>query len=103
MLALTPTAAEAIDAIVADSELPESAGLRISAQHPSTSNGNGPQADLLLDVVSAPDPDDTSVDGTPLYVDSATADLLADKVLDAEMAGSKVEFTLRQQSPDDDG
>jgi Fe-S cluster assembly iron-binding protein IscA len=99
MLALTQTAAEAVHTIVAKSELPDSAGLRLQAEHDS-SNGNGPSG-LVLDVVLAPDPDDTVVDGAPLYVDSAAADLLADQVLDAELEADDIRFSLRPQPLDD--
>ena len=99
MLALTQNAAEAVHTIVAKSELPDSAGLRLQAEHDS-SNGNGPSG-LVLDVVLAPDPDDTVVDGAPLYVDSAAADLLADQVLDAELEADDIRFSLRPQPLDD--
>jgi iron-sulfur cluster assembly protein len=100
MLALTPTAVEAVHSIVDDSELPESAGLRLQAEHDSR-NGNGPSTGLVLNVVLAPNPDDTVIDDAPLYVDSAAADLLADQVLDAELAGSDIHFSLRPQPLDD--
>jgi iron-sulfur cluster assembly protein len=97
MLAVTPNAAEALHTIVANSDLPDSAGLKLQA-HPEQTNGHGPTSNLFLDVVLAPDPDDTMVDGAPLYVDSAAADLLADKVLDAEIGGEDIEFSIRPQS-----
>jgi iron-sulfur cluster assembly protein len=99
MLAVTPDAAEALHTIVANAELPDTAGLKLQAHHES-SNGHGPSTNLFLDVVLAPDRDDTRVDGAPLYIDSAAADLLADKVLDAEVNGDgaeDIEFSIRPQ------
>jgi iron-sulfur cluster assembly protein len=97
MLAVTPDAAEALHTIVANAELPDTAGLKLQAR-PEANNGHGPSTNLFLDVVLAPDPDDTRVDGAPLYVDSAAADLLADKVLDAEVnGGDDIEFSIRPQ------
>jgi iron-sulfur cluster assembly protein len=99
MLALTPNAAEALHAIVANAELPDTAGLKLQARLESN-NGHGPETNLFLDVVLAPDPDDTRVDGAPLYVDSTAANLLADKVLDAEVSGDgedDIEFSIRPQ------
>jgi iron-sulfur cluster assembly protein len=97
MLALTANAAEAVHTIVDNSELPESAGLRLQTERDSR-NGHGPTTALVLDVVLAPDPDDTVLEGAPLYVDAAAADLLADQVLDAELAGSDIRFSLRPQA-----
>jgi iron-sulfur cluster assembly protein len=97
MFAVTPDAAEALQTIVANAELPDTAGLKLQA-HPESNNGHGPTTNLFLDVVLAPDPDDTRVDGAPLYVDSAAADLLADKVLDADVSGDgaeNIEFSIR--------
>jgi iron-sulfur cluster assembly protein len=96
MLALTPNAVEAVEAIIAQSDVPDGAAVRITA-HSGSMNGTGPQMALLLDVVTDPDPDDAVVEGTPLYVDSATADVLADKVLDAEIEDERVKFTVHPQ------
>jgi iron-sulfur cluster assembly protein len=102
MLAVTPNAAEALQTIVANSELPDTAGLKLQATIASN-NGHGPQTNLFLDVVLAPDPDDTRVDGAPLYVDSAAADMLADKVLDAEVGSDDIEFSIKPQAEEELG
>jgi Fe-S cluster assembly iron-binding protein IscA len=101
MLALTPDAAEAVQMIVGSSELPESAGLRLQAQ-PVSGNGSGPMTLLVLDVVPAPEPDDTVVEGAPLYVDPDATDLVDDQVLDVEVGGEDVHFSMHPQGPDQD-
>jgi iron-sulfur cluster assembly protein len=100
MLALTPSAAEAVHTIVGDSELPDSAGLRLQAQ-PVSGNGSGPMTLLVLDVVLAPEPDDTVVSGAPLYLDPAASDLVDDQVLDVEESGEDIHFSMHPQAPDD--
>jgi Fe-S cluster assembly iron-binding protein IscA len=102
MLAVTDDAVQALDTIVANSELPDTAGLKLQAR-PESNNGHGPTPSLFLDVVLAPDPDDTRIDGAPLYVDSAAADLLADKVLDAEVHSDDIEFSIRSQAEEELG
>jgi iron-sulfur cluster assembly protein len=101
MLSLTPSAAEVVDEIVAQEELPETAGLRITSENSGgmeTTNGNGPQRGLRLSVVAEPELDDEQIDGAQIYVESGeTAEMLDDKVLDAEFEGSEVRFTLTHQ------
>ena len=99
LLALTPNAAEAVHMIVQNSELPETAGLRLQAQA-ERGNGSGPTTLLVLDVVPAPEPDDTVVDGAPLYVDPDATELVDDQVLDVEVGGEDVQFSIHPQSPD---
>ena len=96
MLTITPTAAEALDSIVASvPDAPASAGLRIS---PSSENGN--QAGFSLHLAIEPEPGDQVVAGAehPVFVDSAVADELDDKVLDAQVEGNQVGFMLAQAS-----
>jgi iron-sulfur cluster assembly protein len=95
MVALTPTAAEAVEAIVSQSELPDSAGLRIATQ-PVSENSSGPQAELRLDLVTEPEPEDAVVEGTPLFVEPATAELLEDMVIDADFKENQIQFSIRQ-------
>jgi iron-sulfur cluster assembly protein len=96
MVALTPTAAEAVEAIVSQSELPDTAGLRIATQ-PVSENSSGPQAELRLDLVTEPEPEDAVVEGTPLYVEPATAELLENMVIDADLKENQIQFSIRQQ------
>lgn len=100
MLALTPTAHELVDSIVSNENLPETAGLRItSEQSPAADEGDGPHRDLRLSVVEKPESGDQLIEGSHVYVESGeTAELLEDKVLDADVSGEEVRFSLLQQA-----
>ena len=100
MLELTPTAAEVVNAIVSQQELPETGCLRITSEQAALPSEDGTEGvrDIRLSVVDAPEGDDQAVDGAPVYVESgATADLLDDKVLDAAVEGQEVSFRLAMQ------
>jgi iron-sulfur cluster assembly protein len=105
MLALTETAAEVVDSIVSNESLPETAGLRITIDNAaSDSNSEGPVRDLRLAVVEEPESGDELIDGAQIYVEPGeTAELLDDKVLDADVSGNEVRFTLLQQAGPDSG
>jgi iron-sulfur cluster assembly protein len=105
MLALTPTATEVVESIVSNDELPETAGLRItSEENPAAGNSHGPRRDLRLAIVEEPETGDELIEGTQIYVEPGeTADLLDDKVLDAEVSGEEVRFSLLQQEGSDPG
>jgi len=105
MLALTPTAAEVVESIVTNDELPETAGLRItSEENPAAGNSHGPRRDLRLAIVEEPEPTDELIEGTQIYVEPGeTAELLEDKVLDADVSGEEVRFSLLQQDGSDTG
>lgn len=98
MLALTPNAAQAVEAIVAQPDAPEGAVLRITSE-PSV-EGSEPIRDLRLAVVDAPEEDDLQVQGLALAVEPDTADFLEDKVLDADISAGNVQFSLYAQAPD---
>jgi Fe-S cluster assembly iron-binding protein IscA len=92
MLTITPTAAEALDAVVASvPDAPQSAGLRIA---PSSADNGQPRFSLHL--ATEPEPGDQIVEGAehPVFVDAAVAEELDDKVLDAQIEGDQVGFTL---------
>lgn len=97
MLTLTPTAAQAVEAIVSRPELPDSAGLRISAPAPAQDSA-APSGNLQMGVVEAPQPDDQIVEGASLYLEQGTAEFLDDKVLDADVEGDQVRFTFSEQA-----
>jgi iron-sulfur cluster assembly protein len=81
MLTLTDTAAEAIRAIVADSEFDDDqAGLRFSL-----AAAEGDEAQLLVALVpeAADGDEDVEADGAHVFLDEPTSMILADKVLDA--------------------
>lgn len=95
MLTITQTAAEAIDTIVASApDVPDTAGLRIA-------QGVGPDGRdaLALSLVGAPEPDDQVIEAqnASVFLESETATLLDDKVLDARVEGGQVGFVLTEQ------
>ena len=96
MLALTQNAAQAVEAIVSRSELPDSAGLRISAPPPAQDSPQ-PSGSLQMGVVEAPQPDDEVVEGASLYLEQEAAQFLDDKVLDADVEGDQVRFSFAEQ------
>jgi Fe-S cluster assembly iron-binding protein IscA len=100
MLALTPTAAEVVNAIVSQEGLPRTAGVRLTIDHAgSRSNGAGPGRDIRLSVVEEPEADDEVVEGAPLYIEPGpTAEMLDDKVLDADIRGQEIQFRLVNQA-----
>lgn len=90
MLSVTPIAAEAIEALV--SGAPESAGVRIARGAPPTDTGG----ELQLSVVEEPVPGDQLLPEAHVYVDSEVAPLLDDKVLDADVQGETIRFSLHE-------
>jgi iron-sulfur cluster assembly protein len=93
VLTLTDTAAEAIRGIVAAPELPDGAGLRIATQ---------PDAEAAsLEVSVAESPADTdqvvSEAGARVFVEAEAVPLLDDKLLDAEIEGTRVGFMLTER------
>jgi Fe-S cluster assembly iron-binding protein IscA len=101
MLAMTEQAAELVESIVGGAEMPDTAVLRITTQA-SDSNGSGPAHELQLELVSAPPEDDVIVEDVPISVQPAAADLLDDKVLDAEVDDEGVHFRLYGRPDDED-
>jgi len=91
MLQVTDTAAEAVKAILAESELPSGGGLRIAV------NESDEAVDLSLD--EAPAEGDTVVgDGdAKIFLDESSAAVLADKVLDAHGHDDHFHFELLEQ------
>lgn len=94
MLAITDTAAEAIRGIVAAPELPDGAGLRIATQP-----GAGEAATLEVSVAETPADTDQVVDesGARVFVEADAVPLLDDKLLDAQIEGTRVGFMLMEQ------
>lgn len=100
MLALTPTAAEAVEAIVTQPEAPEGAVLRISSEEGEPDAGGEETRDLQLSIVDAPAEDDVRVQGIAISVEPETLGFLDDKVLDAEISDGGVRFRLYLQPPE---
>jgi iron-sulfur cluster assembly protein len=93
MLVLTDHAMQVISSLVDHPELPEGAGLRISTP------GNGTQP-LAVTTAAAPETEDQIVEdqGARVFLDPGAAELLDDKVLDAEVTDSgAVQFLLAIQ------
>jgi iron-sulfur cluster assembly protein len=97
VLTLTPTAAEVVRTLVEQSPAPASGGLRIAA---GAESGEG--VPLEISIVDEPDPSDERVEqeGATVYLDANAAELLDDKLLDAQVAEDHVTFTLREDDGD---
>jgi iron-sulfur cluster assembly protein len=98
MLALTTHAAEAINGLLASSELPEGSGLCISM---STDSEQG----LALELSLADGPKESEQvvqdQGANVFLEPELASYLEDKLLDAEVAENQVNFTLNEQDEDE--
>jgi Fe-S cluster assembly iron-binding protein IscA len=96
VLTLTPTAAEVVRHLVEESPSPDSGGLRIAAGEVT---GEGVPLELSL-VVEPQDADETiEQEGATVYLDPNAAELLDDKLLDAQVAEDRVTFVLREDEP----
>ena len=96
MLALTQDAVEAVETIVTQAEASDDAVLRVSVAE-SDGNGSASVHELQLALADEPEADDVVMDEVPLAVEPETLPLLEDKVLDADLAGGDVEFSLYLQ------
>ena len=101
MLTLTPTAAEVVRTLVDQSESPESGGLRIAAGESAI---EGVELELELSLVGEPEATDATVEqeGATVYLDPGAAELLDDKLLDAQVAEDHVTFVLREDDADEE-
>ena len=97
MLCITEDAAAAINGIVTSAGLPEGAGLRIT-QELNTEAEDGPRTDLRLSVVAAPEEGDEVLQAERIFIDPGAADLLDDKLLDADVVDQEVQFSLDIQA-----
>ena len=99
MLTLTPTAAEVVRTLVDQSSSFDSGGLRIAASEDGVEG-----VALELSLVGEPEALDETIEqsGATVYLDPEAAELLDDKLLDAQVAEDHVTFVLREDGPDDD-
>jgi iron-sulfur cluster assembly protein len=97
VLCITEDAAAAINGIVSSAGLPEGAGLRIT-QELNTEVEDGPRTDLRLSVVAAPEEGDEVLQAERIFIDPGAADLLDDKLLDADVVDQEVQFSLDVQA-----
>ena len=94
MLTVTDDAVTAIDGILATRDLPDEAGVRVTAEfNPGSGDSAGPE--LQLQVVEAPQPGDQIVDGASVYLEPEAAALLDQRTLDAEKSGETLRFALK--------
>jgi iron-sulfur cluster assembly protein len=94
MLTITPTAAEAIRAIVESTEVPDEGGIRISI-----AQQNGAQASLELAISPAPMEGDEVLEeeGAHVFLDELAAVALDDKSLDAQIEGDQISFGILER------
>ena len=97
MLTITENAEQALDAVAAAENVPEGAGVRIS----QGVGANGQPA-VGLALVPGPQPGDAVVDdaNVPVFVAAEVADMLDDKILDAQVQGEEIAFRLAEQPPE---
>ncbi len=96
MLALTPNAAAAVNALLENPELPDSSGVRL--QPGEDEQG---QAAIGIAIVEAAAAGDEHVSAGPdhdVFVAPEVIELLEDQVLDAEIRDQSVAFTIRPQA-----
>jgi iron-sulfur cluster assembly protein len=97
VLAISEDAAAAIRGIVESQGVPEGAGLRITREE-TTDPGGNTRTDLRLSVVAGPQEGDEVLEAERVFVDPDAADLLDDKLLDADYVGDEVRFSLDVQA-----
>jgi iron-sulfur cluster assembly protein len=97
VLCISEDAAAAIRGIVGASGVPEGAGLRITREV-NTDSGGEPRTDLRLSLVAAPEEGDEVLEEERVFVDPGAADLLDDKLLDADYVDDDVRFSLDVQA-----
>lgn len=95
MLALTEGAAEVIRALTGE---PAAEGVRISA-----ASMDGDQPAFQIEVAEAPKESDAVVEaaGAQLFLEPTALVMLDDKVLDADVDGDQVRFSIMTQAPTD--
>jgi iron-sulfur cluster assembly protein len=97
VLAISEDAATAIRGIVGASGVPEGAGLRITSEVNTEAEGE-PRTDLRLSLVPAPEEGDEVLEAERVFVAPDAAGILDDKLLDADVEGDDVRFTLDVQA-----
>jgi iron-sulfur cluster assembly protein len=97
MLTITSNAADAIRAIVENTDVPEEGGIRISI-----ARQNGAQASLELAISPAPLEGDEVLDaqGAHVFLDELAAVALDDKSLDAQIEGGEISFGILERDGD---
>jgi Fe-S cluster assembly iron-binding protein IscA len=96
MLTITDEAASAIDRILAVREMPDHAGIRITAG-PSGAGDGSEGVGVRMEVTPAPADGDEVLEKAPVFLEAETAQLLDHKLLDAEVSPDGTQFTLHEQ------
>jgi Fe-S cluster assembly iron-binding protein IscA len=102
MLTLTSEATAVIEGILAAPELPEDAGIRIAA----TTDGSSPNSSqpavgaFEMTVAEEPAERDEVIEegGARVFVEGVVADVLNEKILDAQIVNEHVQFSLGEQA-----
>jgi iron-sulfur cluster assembly protein len=97
VLAITEDAAAAINHIVSASGLPQGAGLRITRELNTQVEGEA-RTDLRLSVVDSAEEGDEVLEDAQIFLEPAAAVVLDDKLLDADIVGDEVRFSLDLQA-----
>lgn len=101
MLTLTPDATQAIEQILADANVHESAGLRIEAAAGlQSTNGSQAEASSLRIVIAPEAPGGDEVveqEGARVFIEPTISPFLEDKLLDVAASDGGVAFTLAPQ------
>jgi Fe-S cluster assembly iron-binding protein IscA len=101
MLMVTENAGQAIEALVANAEMPDGSGLRIDAPDQSVAAPDRSGAPLQLEVTSEPAEHDQIVSegDAKVFIAPAAAPILDDKVLDVRVSEDKtrVQFVIGPQ------
>ena len=94
MLTLSPSAVQAVDALLHSPSVPEDAGLRIGAEGDSQ---------LTVELVAEPAPGDQVIEegGARVFVDPDVAPVVETAQLDARTQGDQIAFGLSPQASAD--
>jgi iron-sulfur cluster assembly protein len=98
MLTITPSAANAIRAILETAHVPDQGGIRISV-----AQENGSQARLELSLSESPLAGDAVVeeDGASVFLDELATAALDDKSLDASIEGDEISFGIVEREDEE--
>jgi Fe-S cluster assembly iron-binding protein IscA len=97
MLTLTPTATDAVRALVANMDVDDdTGGLRICAGQAAEQGSS-----LELSLVNGPEATDKEIDagGAHVFLEPVVDEMLDDKVLDAQLDSGRVRFVLMERGP----
>jgi len=95
LLAITDAAAVAVKGVVSAHGAPEGAGLRIAMPPEGAPEGG---LEVKLAVVPAEDDEVVEEGGAHVFLEPRAAEALGDKLLDAQVEGGQVRFTVSEQA-----